>query len=86
MNAEVRNLVARVRLAASDQALDIGQAWNLLDECAETLDSMSRTAVRRHRVIRRLRRRCERRVNAGPHAEARRSRSLQPDVGAGGEH
>ena len=62
MNALVRNLASRAREAADNKALDIGTAWNLLDECADVLEAMSRTAVDRNRVIRRLRRRCERRL------------------------
>ena len=62
MNALVRNLASRAREAASDKSLDIGTAWNLLDECAAALDEMRHTAVKRNRIIRRLRRRCERRL------------------------
>lgn len=62
MNALVRNLASRARSAADDKALDIGTAWNLLDKCADTLDAMNGTAVKRNRIIRRLRHRCERRL------------------------
>jgi hypothetical protein len=58
----VRDLASRARSAASDNALSIGAAWNLLDECADTLDAMNATAVKRNRVIRGLRRRCEYRL------------------------
>jgi hypothetical protein len=59
----VRALASRARTAASDKALDIGTTWNLLDECADTLDAMNATAVKRNRVIRGLRRRCEYRLH-----------------------
>jgi hypothetical protein len=69
MNAQARNLATRARDAANDPALDVGNAWNLLAECADALDAMTQTAVARNRVIRKLRRRCDRRLRAGMVAE-----------------
>ena len=51
-----RSLAARAREASNDPLLSIGEAWNLLWDCANRLDSMQRTAQSRNRTIRRMRR------------------------------
>ena len=64
MNARVRNLVSRLRLQPQDEG---GPSYmDMLRqraEAADMLDAMSRTAVDRNRIIRKLRRRCERRLH-----------------------
>lgn len=61
-NTPARSLAARARESSNDPLLSI-RLRSVLNECADRLDAMRATAIRRNRTIRRMRRTIDRIAN-----------------------